>query len=72
MKFSSEQKAIIKSYLRSLAAASVATGLALIADVRPDLSILAGAIVAPIIRYFDSTDQSFGRKYKGKVINYDH
>ena len=64
MKLSAKQKAIIKSYLRSLAAATVTTGLALIADVRPDLSILAGAIVAPVIRYFDSTDQAFGRNSK--------
>ena len=64
MKLTTKQKAIIKSYLRSLAAASVTTGLALIADVRPDLSILAGAIFAPVIRYFDSTDQAFGRNSK--------
>ena len=61
MKLSSKQKAIIKSYLRSLAAATVTTALALVADVRPDLSILAGAIVAPLIRYFDGQDKAFGR-----------
>jgi hypothetical protein len=61
MKLSAKQKAIIKSYLRSLAAATVTTALALVADIRPELSILAGALVAPLIRYFDGTDTAFGR-----------
>lgn len=61
MKFSAKQKAIFKSYARSVAAATVTTGLALVADVRPELSILAGALVAPLIRYFDGQDKAFGR-----------
>jgi hypothetical protein len=64
MKLSAKQKAIIKSYLRSLAAATVTTALALVADIRPELSILAGALVAPLIRYFDGTDKAFGRNSK--------
>jgi len=61
MKLSAKQKAIVKSYARSVAAATVATALALVADIRPELSILAGALVAPLIRYFDGTDEAFGR-----------
>jgi len=61
MKLSVKQKAIVKSYLRSLAAATVTTVLALVADIRPELSVLAGALVAPLIRYFDGTDKAFGR-----------
>ena len=61
MKLSAKQKAIVKSYARSIAAATVTTLLALVADVRPELSILAGAIVAPLIRYFDGEDKAFGR-----------
>ena len=61
MKLSAKQKAIVKSYLRSLAAATVTTILALVADIRPELSILAGALVAPLIRYFDGQDKAFGR-----------
>jgi len=61
MKLSTKQKAIIKSYARSVAAATVTTGLALVADIRPELSILAGALVAPLFRYFDGTDKAFGR-----------
>jgi hypothetical protein len=60
MKLSAKQKAIIKSYLRSIAAATVTTLLALVADIKPELSILAGALVAPLARYFDPTDKSFG------------
>ena len=61
MKLTAKQKAIVKSYARSVAAATVTTGLALVADIRPELSILAGALVAPLIRYFDGTDKAFGR-----------
>ena len=61
MKFTTKQKAIVKSYYRSLAAATVTTVLALVADIRPELSVLAGALVAPLIRYFDGADQAFGR-----------
>jgi hypothetical protein len=60
MKLTKKQKEIVKSYLRSIAAASIATGLALVADIRPELSILAGALVAPLARYFDPQDKSFG------------
>ena len=60
MKLTVKQKAIVKSYLRSIAAATVTTLLALVADIRPELSILAGALVAPLARYFDPTDKSFG------------
>ena len=60
MKLTKKQKEIVKSYLRSLAAATITTILALVADVRPELSILAGALVAPLARYFDPQDKSFG------------
>ncbi len=60
MKLTKKQKEIVKSYLRSLAAATITTILALVADLRPELSILAGALVAPLARYFDPQDKSFG------------
>ena len=60
MKLTKKQKEIVKSYLRSLAAATITTVLALVADLRPELSILAGALVAPLARYFDPQDKSFG------------
>ncbi len=60
MKLTKKQKEIVKSYLSSLAAATITTILALVADIRPELSILAGALVAPLARYFDPQDKSFG------------
>jgi hypothetical protein len=60
MKISKKQREILKSYLRSLAVASITTLLALVADVKPELSIIAGALVAPALRYFDKQDKAFG------------
>jgi hypothetical protein len=60
MKLDKKKKEIIKSYLRSVAVATVTTALALVADVRPELAILAGAVVAPIIRYLDPKNDQFG------------
>jgi hypothetical protein len=60
MKLDKKKKEILKSYLRSVAAASITTTLALIADWNPEYAILAGAIVAPVARYFDPKDDKFG------------
>lgn len=60
MKLDKKKKEILKSYLRSVAVATVTTALALIADVRPELAILAGAVVAPLIRYLDPNNDQFG------------
>jgi hypothetical protein len=60
MKLDKKKKEILKSYLRSVAAATVTTALALVADVRPELAILAGAVVAPLMRYLDPKDNKFG------------
>ena len=60
MKLDVKKKEIIKSYLRSIAAASITTALALIADWNAEYAILAGALVAPLARYFDPADNKFG------------
>jgi hypothetical protein len=60
MKITNKKKEIIKSYLRSVAAASITTALALIADWNAEYAILAGALVAPLARYFDPQDDKFG------------
>jgi hypothetical protein len=60
MKLDVKKKEIIKSYLRSVAAASITTALALIADWNAEYAILAGALVAPLARYFDPKDDKFG------------
>lgn len=66
MKLSKKQKEAVKSYLRSIATATVTTALALVADVRPELSILLGAMVAPMVRYLDGADTAFGRNAKSE------
>jgi hypothetical protein len=60
MKLDKKKKEILKSYARSIAAASITTTLALIADWNPEYAILAGALVAPLARYFDPQDDKFG------------
>jgi hypothetical protein len=60
MTINKNQKEIIKSYLRSVAVATVTTILALVADVRPEFAILAGAVVAPIMRFLDPKNDQFG------------
>jgi hypothetical protein len=34
--------------------------LALVADVRPEFAILAGAVVAPLMRFLDPKNDQFG------------
>jgi hypothetical protein len=60
MKLDVKKKEIIKSYLRSVVAASITTALALIANWNAEYAILAGALVAPLARYFDPADDKFG------------
>jgi hypothetical protein len=60
MKLDKKKKEILKSYARSIAAATITTVLALVADWNPEYAILAGAIVAPLARYIDPKDDKFG------------
>jgi len=60
MTINKNQKEIIKSYLRSVAVVTVTTILALVADVRPEFAILAGAVVAPLMRFLDPKNDQFG------------
>jgi len=53
MKLSKKHKAAIKSYLRAVAASGITVALAIVADIRPELAVLAGAIIAPIIKAID-------------------
>ena len=55
MKLSKKHQAAIKSYLRAVAASGITVALAIIADIRPELAVLAGAIIAPIIKAIDPT-----------------
>ena len=53
MKLSKKHKAAIKSYLRAVAASGITVALAIVADIRPELAVLAGALVAPIAKALD-------------------
>jgi hypothetical protein len=60
IKITKKHKAIAKSYLRAIAGAAVAMGIALITDLAPQYAILIGAVAAPAIKWADKTETEFG------------
>jgi hypothetical protein len=62
MKLTNKHKAAIKSYLRAVAASGITVLLAIVADIRPELAILAGALIAPLAKAIDPSS--------GKEANY--
>jgi len=60
LKLSKKHKAIIKSYIRAVAGAAVAMGIALLTDVAPHYAVLIGSIAAPAIKWADKTEEEFG------------
>jgi hypothetical protein len=63
MKLTNKHKAAIKSYLRAVAASGITVILAIVADIRPELAILAGALIAPIAKAIDpssGTEADYG------------
>jgi len=60
LKLSKKHKAIIKSYIRAIAGAAVAMGIALLTDVAPEYAVLIGAVAAPAIKWADKTETEFG------------
>jgi hypothetical protein len=57
MKITKNTKNAIKSYLKAVAISAITLGLALVADIRPEYAVLASALVAPIVKYLDPTDE---------------
>jgi hypothetical protein len=57
MKVSKNTKNAIKSYLKAVAISAITLGLALVADIRPEYAVLASALVAPVVKYLDPTDE---------------
>jgi hypothetical protein len=57
MKLSKNTKNAIKSYLKAVAVSAITLGLALVADIRPEYAVLASALVAPVVKYLDPTDE---------------
>lgn len=60
LKISKKNKAIAKSYIRAVAGAAVAMGIALLTDLSPEYAVLIGAIAAPVIKWADKTEAEFG------------
>ena len=60
IKLSKKHKAVLKSYIRAVAGAAVAMGIALITDLAPHYAVLIGAIAAPAIKWADKTETEFG------------
>jgi hypothetical protein len=67
MKLTNKHKAAIKSYLRAVAASGITVLLAIVADIRPELAILAGALIAPLAKAIDpssGTEADYGLNAK--------
>jgi|TARA_R110000823_G_scaffold234117_3_gene360370 hypothetical protein len=60
-KLTAQHKAAIKSYIRAIAGAAVAMGIALLTDLSPQYAVLIGAVAAPAIKWADKTESDFGR-----------
>jgi len=61
LKLSKKHKAVLKSYIRAIAGAAVAMGIALLTDLAPQYAVLVGAVAAPAIKWADKTEEEFGR-----------
>ena len=53
---SKNTKNAIKSYLKAVGVSAITLGLAMIGDVKPEYAVLAAALIAPIVKYLDSSD----------------
>jgi len=60
LKITKKNKAIAKSYIRAVAGAAVAMGIALLTDMAPQYAVLLGAVAAPAIKWADKTEEEFG------------
>jgi 5,10-methylenetetrahydrofolate reductase len=60
MKLNKKSKAALKSYLRAVAASGITVALAIAGDVKPEYSVLLGAVVAPLIKALDPKDTDLG------------
>jgi len=60
MKLNKKSKAALKSYLRAVAASGITVALAIAGDVKPEYSVLLGAVIAPLIKALDPKDTDLG------------
>jgi hypothetical protein len=60
MKLSKKSQAALKSYLRAVAASGLTVALAIVGNIKPEYSVLLGALVAPLIKALDPKDSDLG------------
>lgn len=60
MELSPKAKAEFTSYLRSVAVATVAVVVAIVAEMHPAYAVLIGSVVAPLVKALDPTYKGFG------------
>jgi hypothetical protein len=60
MKLSKQSQAALKSYLRAVAASGLTVALAIAGNIKPEYSVLLGALVAPLIKALDPKDSDLG------------
>jgi hypothetical protein len=60
MKLSKKSQAALKSYLRAVAASGLTVALAIAGNIKPEYSVLLGALVAPLIKALDPKDNDLG------------
>jgi hypothetical protein len=60
MKLSKKSKAALKSYLRAVAASGLTVALAIAGNIKPEYSVLLGALIAPLIKALDPKDTDLG------------
>ena len=60
IKITDKHKAVAKSYIRAIAGAAVAMGIALLTDLAPQYAVLIGAVAAPAIKWADKAETEFG------------
>ena len=60
IKIDETKKKMLKSYLRAVIASAFVLILALVADVKPEIAVLLGALLAPVAKYIDPSETDFG------------
>lgn len=59
-----KEVAAIKSYLRAVLASAITMGIALLTDMKPEYAVLIGALAAPLAKWADKNEKSYGRGSK--------
>jgi hypothetical protein len=60
MKLSKKSQAALKSYFRAVAASGITVALSIAGNMKPEYSVILGALVAPLIKALDPKDTDLG------------